>query len=207
MLFAAALVVVPALWAANSNEKPTPHRAEITGQATELPPVTTTSDQPVEEPLVIEESGILSLQIPSVAIDIKVSGATMPRESPSCHGASVCIDPPVATEAAWYGAFSRPAVPSTNSVLIFGHSNWSHTDRQVFNNLPAVMAGDAISVTTETGVFVYSADTPTLEEYTEIPMSENVYGQVPDKLVLVTCNDKASAATVVTAHLVHAMPR
>lgn len=91
-------------------------------------------------------------------------------------------------------------------MLIFGHSNWKNPDQQVFNNLPAVKAGDAVIVTTENAEFMYRANDPVLENYETIHLSELVYGHVPNRIVLVTCNDKEQAATVVTADLVEAKP-
>ena len=182
---------------------PAPQRADVTVQATktmEAPPEETPS-----KPLVIEESDILRVEIPSVMIDAKVSGATMPRPSPNCHGGPECIDPPVLDQAAWFGAYSRPAVPSTNSVLLFGHSG--SRSPLIFNNLPAVVAGDAIIVTTQTGVFTYRANAPELVPYETSNQSKLVYESVPNKLVLVSCNDAEGAGTVVVAYLTQAVPR
>lgn len=158
------------------------------------------------DPLVIEPTAIVNIRIPSVNIDAGMSGETWPRESPRCHGAPTCIDPPELKMAAWYGAYALPSYPSEDSVLIFGHSNWKNPDQQVFNNLPAVKAGDAVIVTTENAEFMYRANDPVLENYETIHLSELVYGHVPNRIVLVTCNDKEQAATVVTADLVEAKP-
>lgn len=197
----ACLIGVPALVTANKDHPVVPQRATVTVEATQTPAAT----KELEKPLVIKESDILRVEIPSVMIDAKVSGATMPRPSPNCHGGPECIDPPVLDQAAWFGAYSRPAIPSTNSVLLFGHS--SSRSPLIFNNLPAVVADDAIIVTTQTGVFTYRANAPELVPYETSNESKLVFEPAPNKLVLVTCNDAAAAGTVVVAYLSHAVPR
>lgn len=202
-LLIAAPIGVAALLSATPDNLP-PQRADVTVEATDM--FGAAEEEKAEKPLFIEESNILRIEIPSVMIDVKVSGETWPRESPNCHGGSTCIDPPTLDQAAWYGAFARPSVPSTHPVLIFGHS--SATSPLIFNNLPAIVAKDAIIVTTETGVFTYEAKAPELVPYEESVNSKLVYERnVPNKLVLITCNDKASAGTVVAAYLTHAVPR
>ena len=154
--------------------------------------------------IVIEAAPLVNLQIPAVGIDVGFSGETWPRESQYCHGSDVCIDPPIMDKAAWYGARALPSLPSSDAVLVYGHSNWNNTDQQVFNDLPAVRQGDEITATTENGTFIYEAVEPRLIPYDEIPTSEFVYGQEPNKIVLVTCNSKEDAGTIVVAYLVHA---
>lgn len=193
---------------ANVEREPTPQRAApvATAEATPRPTPTPSATQPpVEEPLVIGGSNILHVSIPAVALEVGVSGETWPRETSNCHGAAVCIDPPVPNQAAWYG--DVPALPSTGRVRIFGHTSWSNPDYAAFNDLLAVKAQDTIVVTTETGVFTYVAEAPVLVPYSEVVNSELIWGTSPDSIVFVTCNAAESSGTVVLAHLVNASPR
>lgn len=187
--------------------EPTPQRAVTQSQPVKAPvtepPVETAA--PEEVPLVIEKSAILSIGIPAIALDVGVSGATEPRATKNCHASTVCIDPPVPNQAAWYGEV--PSTPSVNPVLLFAHTSWSTPEYATFNNLPAIIAGDQIVVTTETGVFTYAAETPVLVPYAEVAQSQLIYGNETEKVVLVTCNSAANAATVVVGRLVSAALR
>lgn len=167
----------------------------------------TPSASATPKPPVIKESDILSLKIPNLKIDVKASGATMPRKSERCHASTVCIDPPIFKEVAWYGAFVRPAYPSKGSTVVFGHSNWRNRENQAFNNLPKAERGDRVVATTRKGVFTYRVKWVGLEDYARIHLSKRVYGNVPGTLVLVTCNAYENAATVVVAELESAKTR
>ncbi len=209
LAFVVCLMVSVALWVASWQTEPLPQRVDSSNELTQiLQDAKERSEATAEElSVVIEPKALVNLRIPSVGIDVGFSGETWPRESPYCHGATVCIDPPVMNQAAWYGARALPSVPSSDAVLVYGHSNWNDTSQQVFNDLPAVRQGDAIIAETENGTFIYEAVEPRLIQYEEIPTSELVYGQEPDKIVLVTCNSKENAGTVVVAYLVRAEPR
>ncbi len=170
-------------------------------------PTSSASPSATAKPLIIKASDILNVKIPALHIDADASGATMPRQSDRCHASTVCIDPPSLSQVAWYGAYARPSVPSTDSVIIFGHSNWINRQLQAFNNLPKAEKGDKIVVTTKTGVFTYQVTKRTLVDYDKIANSQLVYGHVPNRLVLVTCNAHEQAGTVVVADLVSAKKR
>lgn len=203
--FIACLVGIFALNSTIESE-PSPKRVAPvpTLSATLVPQPSEASSTPVEEvPLVIEASDILRVSAPAINLDVQVSGETAPRQTARCKGSDYCIDPPVADQAAWYG--DPPSWPSVNPVLLFGHTSWSYEAYATFNNLPALVAGDQIVVTTTTGVFTYQAEAPTLVPYNKAPESEVIFGWVPEKLVLVTCNDKEFAATVVVAYLIDAV--
>lgn len=185
---------------------PTAAPTSTTTQTLEASPSPTLETSTPSGPLPIEASDIVSVTIPALDIDVSSSGPTLPRESPRCKASTVCIDPPSLTEVAWYDMYARPSIPSTDSVLIYGHTN-SHDDQlQAFNNLLKAQVGDFITVTTQTGSFTYEATVVTLVEYAEIAYSELVYGHIPNRVVLVTCNWQESAATVVVADLVSATP-
>lgn len=209
----AIMALIGSLWLRSMlPEAATPERAEAEAltpsssmAATSTAPQSNVATE-TEEPISIKESSILSVSIPAVKIDAKASGETWPRRSERCHASSTCIDPPIFREVAWYGAYARPSLPSEDSVLLFGHSNWINRDNQAFNNLPAVEAGDKVIVTTKTGRFVYKAKKPVLVDYDKIASSELVFGHVPNLVVLVTCNSAEDAATVVVADLVSAEP-
>lgn len=155
----------------------------------------------------IEASDIVRLKIPAIDVDVKSSGEAWPRRSERCRATTECIDPPHLDEVVWYGAYARPSVPSSDSVLVFGHSNRYDSTWQAFNDLPALLAGDVIIVTTRTGEFVYEATDPVSVPYDQVPTSELIFQHAVDRLVLVTCSINADAATVVVATLVSATPR
>ena len=160
---------------------------------------------PIEKrSLTIEASDIVSVSASAIKLDAQVSGATSPRKTANCKGSDYCIDPPVPDQAAWYG--EPPSLPSVNPVLLFGHTSWKYDEYATFNNLPALVAGDTIVVTTKTGVYTYLAEAPTLVPYNDAPQSDTIFGFTPEKLVLVTCNDEEVSATVVVAYLIDAVP-
>ena len=179
--------------------------AEPQVPTTAEPSPTPTKSKP--EPLTIKESDILSLEIPNLKIDVKASGATMPRKSERCHASSECLDPPSLKEVAWYGAYSRPSLPRHDTVIILGHSNRYNNVWQTFNNLPAAEKGDKVIVTTKTGVFTYTVTKKALVPYEDVPTSELIFSNAPNRVVLVTCNSRESAGTVVVATLVSAKRR
>ncbi len=178
-----------------------PERIATPESVEPVEPAPSLSPSATPKPLAIKESDILSLKIPNLKIDVNASGATMPRKSERCHASTVCIDPPIFKEVAWYGAFVRPAFPSKGSTVVFGHSNWRNRENQAFNNLPKAERGDRVVATTRKGVFTYRVKWVGLEDYARIHLSKRVYGNVPGTLVLVTCNAYENAATVVVAEL------
>lgn len=152
------------------------------------------------ESLVIPSSAIVRLSIPAISLEAQSSGETWPRQTENCKGGSeYCIDPPIIDQVAWYG--DPPSFPSENPVLIFGHTSWSSELNAAFDNLPAMVAGDTVVVTTETGVFTYRAEAPALVPFVDAPESELIFGWETEKLVLVTCNTNMVDATVIVAHL------
>ncbi len=164
----------------------------------------TSSAHAKDVPLAIEPSDILNVRAPAIDLDVTVSGATTPRKTANCKGSDYCIDPPVPDQAAWYG--DLPSFPSQNPVWLFGHTSWTDAAYATFNDLPALAAGDHVIVTTRTGTFTYRAEAPALVPYDEAPQSELIFGWVPEKLVLVTCNDEKDSATVVVGYLIEAVP-
>lgn len=193
-----------------------PERSLPAATATVESVPTTTSSPPASKPptasatptvLTIKESDIVRLQIPALKIDAESSGATMPRKSERCHGGSQCLDPPELKKIAWYGAYSRPSLPRHDTVIILGHSNRYNNVWQTFNNLPAAEKGDKVIVTTKTGVFTYKVTKKALVPYEDVPTSELIFGNAPNRVVLVTCNSRESAGTVVVATLVSAKRR
>ena len=195
---------------ANAEREPTPQRVlpTQTPQGIPTPPSTpepTPTPAPTQEPLIVEGSNILHVSIPAVALEVAVSGETWPRETENCHGANLCIDPPVSNQAAWYG--DVPSLPSQGRVRIFGHTSWSNPEYAAFNDLLAVKARDTIVVTTETGIFTYAADAPVLVPYSEVVNSELIWGDSSDTVVFVTCNRAENSGTVVLGHLISATAR
>lgn len=151
----------------------------------------------VDPPPPIAGSDIVSLAIPAAGIDALASGPTWPRPSPHCHGGPECIDPEYLDKVAWYGAYSVPAVPSTDTVLVFGHSNPGNDRWQTFNNLHTVEAGNPVVVTTQTGTFTYRAQQPFLVPFDQVPSMEVIFAHVPNRLVMATCGDENNAVVVV----------
>lgn len=213
LLVAGAIVLVVAALVMNANPSPepapTPTRAVVlTPQATEEASAGTPTPSPTPEqatPLAIPASLIEKVTVPAIALDIAVSGETLPRQTENCHGATLCIDPPVPDQAAWYGA--TPAVPSVGSVRLFGHTSWTKPEYAAFNDVLAMKDGDEIIVTTQAGVFTYRASAPQLVPYTEVAQSQLIWGNAGDRLVLITCNSAESSGTIVEAWLVKAVPR
>lgn len=204
---AATAIVLAFVFQSQAPEEVRPERVAI-GLTTKLQEVEQTHPKvPVTEPVRIRESDITGVKIPAVKIDVRASGETWPRRSSRCHATEYCIDPPLLKEVAWFGAYARPSLPSTNSVLIFGHSNRYSHEWQAFNNLSVVRKGDRIVVDTQTGRFVYVAHKPVLVPYDQVPTSRLIYNPVPNRTVLVTCESNQDSAVVVIADLVSAVTR
>jgi len=182
--------------------EPTPHRVlPPPAAATSAPPIVEATPGTIPPaPPTVAASAILNVSVPAVNMNVTVSGKTEPRQTENCHASTVCIDPPVPDQAAWYG--DVPSMPSVNPVLLFGHTSWSDPQYAAFNNLLSVMASDTIIVTTETGIFTYAADAPALVPYEKVAESQLIYGWETEKVVLITCNRAENSATVVVGHLV-----
>lgn len=195
-------------------ENPSPQRvapisipSDSSTSKEEHPPSASPTPEVVEvlpTKVAIPASDIVSVSVASIGLDVAVSGETWPRKTQNCKGDKYCIDPPVADQAAWYG--DPPSYPSENPVLLFGHTSWTDPAYATFNDLPAMLEGDLIVVTTETGVFTYRAEAPTIVPYSEATQSETIFGWELEKLVMVTCNNAESGATVIVGHLVESAP-
>lgn len=198
------IVCVIGAMALNSTTTSMPEPKRAAPAPVQIPLVTPEPAAPAEEPppTAIASSAILRVSIPAIALDAASSGETWPRQTENCQESDYCIDPPVLDQVAWYG--DPPSLPSENPVLIFGHTSWSPDLMAVFDNLPAVVAGDEIIVTTETGVFTYTAEAPTLVPFLGAAESDVIFGWEEEKLVLVTCNTNGTDATVIVARLAHA---
>lgn len=206
---AIAIVTYSVITAPDPVPEPTRAPAPVETQKTPEPTNTKSAPAPVAketpEPLQIAPSDILSMAIPAVELNALVSGETLPRASKNCKGgAELCIDPPVPDQAAWYGTV--PALQSEGTVRLFGHTSWEYAEYATFNALIAMEDGDEIVVKTETGIFTYKASAPQLVPYGEVVNSQLIWGNEPDRLVLVTCNNKEASGTVVEAWLVSAEP-
>ncbi len=185
---------------------PEPTRVPTPIETTIPTPEALPTPEPTPEPIHVAASNILRVSIAAVGLDVKVSGPTEPRETENCKGGTVlCIDPPVPDQAAWYGTV--PATESEGTVRLFGHTSDRNPAYAAFNSLVVVKAGDTIVVETETGVFTYRAEAPAFVPYVDVPNSELIWGNDPDRLVLVTCNNEKSSGTVIEAWLVEATPR
>ena len=176
------------------------------------PVVTSTSSPRVATQAPIAASPIVSIKIPAIGVDAAASGPTMPRVSPLCKASTKCMDPPVLSQIAWSGAYGVPALPSTDAVLVYGHSNYhtTSTNWQVFNNLPTMVKGDKIVLTTKTGIFTYVATGDPLKiPFDQVGFRQSLYMHTPGRLVLFTCGiadsgNGYSAASVVIAQLISA---
>lgn len=197
-----------ALWPKNAPVTlPEPARIPTASVPTEEPSATPEpASEATPELAHVSASNILRVSIANVGLDVKVSGPTEPRETENCKGGTVlCIDPPVPDQAAWYGTV--PSTQSEGTVRLFGHTSENNPAYATFNNLVAVVAGDLIVVETETGVFTYRAEAPSFVPYTDVPNSELIWGNTPNRIVLVTCNNKKASGTVVEAWLVDVTAR
>ena len=204
-LLAGAALVTVALWPQIQALYPTPTPTRVAVADVAPTPSSSPTVEPTAEPVEIAASDILNVSIPAVELDVRVSGETWPRESPRCKGGTTeCIDPPLADQAAWYGAL--PASQSAGTVRLFGHTDSSGRTFAAFNALTAVQANDEVIVETETGIFTYRAVQPQLVPYVEVIESALIWDNSPDRLVLVTCNNQESSGTVIEAWLVSAVP-
>lgn len=208
VILAVVLASIALLWPKEAPAAlPEPTRVPVpSAPATEPPATSEPIPEVTLEPVQVGPSNILRVNIATVGLDVKVSGPTEPRETENCKGGTVlCIDPPVPDQAAWYGTV--PMTESEGSVRLFGHTSENDPAYAAFNSLVAVIAGDLIVVETETGIFTYRAEAPSYVPYVDVPNSELIWGNAPDRLVLVTCNNEKASGTVVEAWLVDVTPR
>lgn len=153
----------------------------------------------------VKASDITSIVIPAIGVNAKASGPIMPEATERCKGTDKCMDPPLLDQIAWSDAYATPSSPSSDAVLVYGHSNaYSQTD-QVFNNLSALVKQDKVVLITKNGRFTYVVDrAPQLIPFEDIPWERSLYRHTPDRLVLFTCNLSGGGydtSAVVTATL------
>lgn len=185
---------------------PTPAQTVFASPSPQDTPTATPTPEVTPESASIAASDILRVSIAAVDLDVKVSGPTEPRETVNCKGGTVlCIDPPIPDQAAWYGTV--PATESKGTVRLFGHTSDRNPQYATFNSLVAVKAGDLIVVETETGIFTYEAVEPSFVAYSAVPDSKLIWDNIPDRLVMITCNNAKKSGTVIEAWLVDAVPR
>ena len=157
-----------------------------TGKVTEVP--VQPKKDPKPEP-VIKPSDIVSISIPAIGVNAKASGSIVPEVTDRCKGSEKCMDPPILDQIAWSQGFGVPASPSTNAVLVYGHSNASSQTDQVFNDLGALVKNDKIVLITMTGRFTYILDrNPMFIPFEDIPWKQSLYENTPGRLVAFTCN-------------------
>ena len=96
------------------------------------------------------------------------------------------LDPPTLDDAYWVGCRGMPGTDSDGTVFIIGHS--LSGGAAVFNELPTLVAGDDVMVTTAKGTLVYRVQhTATYAKFGEVQTAPEVIDRVPGRLVLVTC--------------------
>lgn len=189
----------------------TPQRTESIPQRLSVvpsPSIQTNTPEQTKTPLIaINAAPITSIAIPAIGVRARASGSILPRRSPLCKASEKCMDPPILNEVAWSGVYGVPSSPSKDAVLIYGHSNYRDKHQQVFNDLPAMVKGDKIIVTTEKGVFTFGAiKNPLTIPFSEVGFKRSLYTHTPGRLVLFTCGiadtgNGYTAASVIVAEL------
>lgn len=180
MIVAAGLVLIGAsVWQLlTPSEAPTTER-RVVAAASDLP--NAAAAQP------------LSVQIPAIGFDAKV------REF-SADGAPSLV-PPDAEHIYWLEEYGLPGTGSDNTVYLIGHT--SADGRAVFDPLvdraaqqSTVLPGDEIRVENESGLVSYEVVAVERHNRQNLAEIENVWANVPGRLVLITCFFEAQSDTV-----------
>ena len=158
----------------------------------------------------IDASAITAITIPAIGVNAKASGPIVPEMTERCKASEKCMDPPLLDQIAWSDGYGLPESPSTDAVLVYGHSNASSRTAQVFNDLGALVTNDKVVLTTKTGRFTYTVtQDPLLIPFEDIPWRKSLYKHTPGRLVMFTCNLSGGSydtSAVVTAVLTKSEP-
>lgn len=132
------------------------------------------------------------LEIPSIGVRAEVGRVSISRTSTG----QATLAPPESTwddlaRAYWWDERSAPSNPSSGTTFIVGHTCHSEGCASVFNRLQAVQQGALIHVKTPEGVFTYRVFKRQSYPQSEVPGIDEVYRDVPNRLVLVTCKLRA----------------
>jgi LPXTG-site transpeptidase (sortase) family protein len=149
--------------------------------------------------------------------DFAVSdGAISEQRSNLCPGTAMgrsCLLPPEHT-AQRFAFGELPRLPSHGSTIMGGHSNVFHPSNEylgVFTRIHSLRKGDAIVLTTSTGVFRYRVDSTVTLGYADFNSNNRVTQIETNTLKLVTCEFSADGTHytgnfAVIARLVSAKP-
>ncbi|MGY3128197.1 sortase (surface protein transpeptidase) [Agrococcus sp. UYP33] len=190
---AAALVVtltaLTACSAASGEQPPTAAPAASSAPATEAPAAETPSAAPASEPLVLEASAPVSVQIPAIGLDASLIHTGI-RED----GALEVPPGEEGSPGSWYDGSPTPG--ERGASVLLGQVNSTTDDSGVFYDLPRLVEGDEVMVTREDGsvaVFeVYSTETFAKDSFP----TRAVYYPVADaELRLITCHEGEDASS------------
>lgn len=190
-------------------ERVLPLPTQTVSQSTEVRKQSTKTAKPTVARPPIIEAPITTIRIPAIGVDAKASGPIRPAKTARCKDSEQCMDPPLLDKIAWSDGFGLPSYPSKDAVLVYGHSNASSQNDQVFNNLGALVPNDLVILTTTEGSFTYTVVRVEQISFADIPWRQSLYTHTGGELRLFTCNLSGGGydkAAVVTAQLIEAKP-
>lgn len=138
----------------------------------------------------VEPAAPTALRIPSIGVNAEVGSLQA-----TVRDGKLGLYPPEATYAdllraywaTWEGHRAAPGYPSTGTTFIVGHTCHKQGCPAVFNSLQSIQLGAHVTVKTPSGVLVYRIFRVQAYPKSAITNVEEVYANVPNRLVLVTC--------------------
>jgi len=138
----------------------------------------------------------LTLAIPAVGVDAPVEEYTdaMVRANDGW------VDPPRRDAVAWWSGGGTPGRPADNTIYLYGHVSRLSA---VFNEVPHLVPGDLISLTTPRGSIDYRVEQvlpPIPKE--SLPDDPTVNVALPGRLILIGCHREEDQAGPTTSNVV-----
>lgn len=128
------------------------------------------------------------IDISAIGVHADVGSLAASYDSAGVYG----LYPPEATwddltRAYWWNERSAPGNPSSGTTFIIGHTCHAQGCPAVFNRLQDVQKGTFVTVTTPNGALTYRIFRTQTYPKSAITNVDEVYKNVPNRLVLVTC--------------------
>lgn len=197
------LVLAACLHLRNSADRPTPSgpdaavRPDSSMPTSMLTPMPSTSStpKPQKDELAVLPALPTRLDIPTISVHAEVGTVSVTQTSTG----QATLAPPESTwddlsRAYWWDERSAPSNPSSGTTFIIGHTCHSEGCSSVFNRLQEIQQGALVRVATSKGVFTYRVFKRQSYLKSEITNVDDVYRDVPNRLVLVTCKLRADGA-------------
>jgi hypothetical protein len=145
--------------------------------------------------------GVDAAVVPYTADEARAGHDGLTGEPCYQDGVIVCVDPPSITQVYWQrggldGVVNgdMPGTESRGTVYLYGHAGGAGAGA-VFDLLPDLAVGESALVTTANGVVTYRVEEVFAVPKDQFSTDPRVTGQVPGRLLLVSCDHSPGAGT------------